>query len=82
MGLDELLVVVVILSMALTPLSVDLALKIAGDDFMSTLQSEDEDAIDVAAGVEKNMEALDLRTLGNSSIDLASMDEEELRADR
>ena len=82
MGLDELLVVVVILSMALTPLSVDLALKIAGDDFMSTLQSEDEDAIDVAAGVEKNMEALDLRTLGNSSIDLASMDEEELRTDR
>ena len=65
MGLDELLVIVVILSMALTPLAVDAALAIAGADFMTPEATEDEDAIDVAIQVEGNMEALDIARMGS-----------------
>ena len=68
MGLDELLVVVVILSMALTPLTVDLALKIAGPEFMSPCDDED---CDVAASFEQDMMPLDLRALGNGSVDVS-----------
>ena len=78
MGLDELLVVVVILSMALTPLTVDLALKIAGPEFMSPC---DDDDCDVAASFEQDMMPLDLRALGNGSLDVSLdfADEEEDR---
>ena len=75
MGLDELLVIVVILSMALTPLDVDAALKIVGPDFMSEdFDAEDEDAIDVAVQFEGDMQALDIASMSRDSLG-ATVDE-------
>ena len=75
MGLDELLVIVVILSMALTPLAVDAALKIVGPDFMTEdFDAEDEDAIDVAVQFEGDMQALDIASMRRDSLG-ATVDE-------
>ena len=64
MGLDELLVIVVILSMALTPLAVDLALRIAGPDFVMACQlpenTIDEEMMDVAIETQANRNGLDI----------------------
>ena len=75
MGLDKLLVIVVILSMALTPLAVDAALKIVGPDFMTEdFDAEDEDAIDVAVQFEGDMQALDIASMSRDSLG-ATVDE-------
>ena len=75
MGLDELLVIVVILSMALTPLAVDAALKIVGPDFMTEdFDAEDENAIDVAVQFEGDMQALDIASMSRDSLG-ATVDE-------
>ena len=80
MGLDELLVIVVILSMALTPLAVDVALKIAGPDFESPPENTmDEEAIDIAVDMQARQEggAIDLVEIAGRPIGASiSMDEE------